>query len=356
MLQMKTQYLYLGGKVGYQQGEIYFIRELDRATKGYTPFVKIGLVRKAEGRDSFNRLVEHQTGNPNKLYLDRSGIIDTPAVDLVEAQLHRFFAPKRVSGEWFEFESESQILEAIDTANAFAEDAKKRVPVFVLAEKLKWQESTKGSKKASDGDLGIAQELAGAKLQVAACKAQQDRIAGILKASIEAGVDVASVADTTLKSYKPKLQEADLQAAHPETFDKYMAEVKTWQQRFLTKVKLKDGEFVDGDFDSALAEIIAQLDAISGHDDAGMVNEPNLALKTLLGLANWSHDFAEARLKVSTGLYEEIEGVCTWKRGYKIDNKFDAHTFAAENPELAKQFTSEGSTRVYVNPKGTKLS
>lgn len=342
--------------MSYQTGEIYFIRELDRASKGHTPFVKIGLVRDAEERDSFNRLVEHQTGNPRQLYLDRSGIVDTPAVDLVEAQLHRFFAPRRVSGEWFEFESESQIQEAIETAKAFAEDAKNRVPVFEEAEKLKFQESSNGTKQASDEDLVIAKELAGAKLQIAACKAQQARIAEILQSSIDAGVDVATVANTTLKTFKPQLQEAELQAAHPDIFEKYIAEVKTWQQRFLTKVKLKGGEVADDDFDSAIAGITAQLDAISGHEEASKLNEPNLALKTLLGLANWKHDFAEARLKVSIGLYEEIEGVCTWKRGYKIDNKFDAHTFAAENPELARQFTSEGSTKAYVNPKGTKSS
>ena len=342
--------------MGYQQGEIYFIREVDRSTKGFTPFVKIGLVRDAEDRDSFNRLVEHQTGNPRRLDLDKSGIVHTPAVDLVEAQLHRFFAPKRVSGEWFEFDSEDQVKEAIKTADAFAQDAKARVPVFEQAEKLKTQESTLGTKPATEEDLAIARELAGAKLQIASCKAQQARIAEILQASIDAGVDVASVTNTTLKSFKPQLQEDDLQAAYPEIFEKYLAEVKTWQQRFLTKVKIKDGEYADSDFDSALAEITAQLDAISGHEEAGKVNEPNLALKTLLGLANWSHDFAEARLKVSIGLHEAIEGVCTWKRGFKIDIKFDAHTFAAENPELAKEFTSEASTKTYVKPKGTKAN
>ena len=342
--------------MGYQQGEIYFIRELDRATKGYTPFVKIGLVREAEDRDSFNRLVEHQTGNPRTLDLDRSGIVQTPAVDLVEAQLHRYFAPRRVSGEWFEFESEAQIQEAIKTATAFAKDAAARVPIFEDAEKLKNKVSIKGTKDATDEDIAIAKELAGAKLQIAACKTQQARIAEILRASIQAGVDVASIASTTLKSFKPQLQEADLQAAHPDIFGKYMAEVKTWQQRFLTKLKLKDGEFIDEEFDSGLAEITAQLDAISGHDEAGKVNEPTLALKTLLGIANWTHDFAEARLKVNIGEYEEITGVCTWKRGFKVDIKFDAHTFAAENPELAKEFTSEGTTKTYVNPKGTKSS
>jgi soluble cytochrome b562 len=340
--------------MGYQQGEIYFIREVDRATKGFTPFVKIGLVRDAEDRDSFNRLVEHQTGNPRQLDLDRSGIVYTPAVDLVEAQLHRFFAPKRVSGEWFEFDSEEQIKAAIETARNFALDASERVPVFEVAEQLKFKESTLGTKPASAEDLVIAKELAGAKLQIAACKAQQARIAAILQASIDAGADVASLTTTTLRSFKPQLQEGDLQAAHPDIFEKYLAEVRAWQQRFLTKVKVHDGEFADPDFDAALSDVISQLAAISGHEEAGKVNEPNLALKTLLGLANWSHDFAEARLKVSIGLHEAIDGICTWKRGFKVDMKFDAHTFATENPELAKEFTSEASTKTYVSPKGTK--
>ena len=158
--------------MAYQQGEIYFIRELDRVTKGYTPFVKIGLVRDADNRDSFNRLVEHQTGNPRQLDLDRSGIIKTDAVDLVEAQLHRFFAPRRVSGEWFEFAAEAEIQEAIKKATSFAKDAEERVPVFQIAEVLKNTPSTKGAKKATEEDRDIAFELAGAKLQIADCSLQ----------------------------------------------------------------------------------------------------------------------------------------------------------------------------------------
>ena len=45
-------------------GEIYFVRETDYLTKELTPYVKIGLVRAAEFRDTANRILEHQTGNP----------------------------------------------------------------------------------------------------------------------------------------------------------------------------------------------------------------------------------------------------------------------------------------------------
>ena len=66
----------------YNSGEIYFIREIDYLTSQKTPFVKIGLVRYSDKRDSWGRLYEHQTGNPRKLDLNPSHILSTQAVDL----------------------------------------------------------------------------------------------------------------------------------------------------------------------------------------------------------------------------------------------------------------------------------
>ena len=52
-------------------GEIYFIGEKDLKTGLDTKYFKIGIVREgAKGpRTSEERLLEHQTGNPRRLYL-----------------------------------------------------------------------------------------------------------------------------------------------------------------------------------------------------------------------------------------------------------------------------------------------
>jgi hypothetical protein len=54
-------------------GEIYFIGEKDLRSKEVTPYFKVGIVREnAENadRDSTQRLLEHQTGNPRELYIE----------------------------------------------------------------------------------------------------------------------------------------------------------------------------------------------------------------------------------------------------------------------------------------------
>jgi hypothetical protein len=94
-------------------GEIYFIGEKDLKTGLNTSYCKIGIVRDgAKGpRSSDERLLEHQTGNPRKLFL--RDIVVAPAVEEIETRVHRIFAPLRVNGEWLEL-SDEQYAEASD--------------------------------------------------------------------------------------------------------------------------------------------------------------------------------------------------------------------------------------------------
>jgi hypothetical protein len=75
-------------------GEIYFIGEKDLRTKELTQYFKVGIVRENEenaDRDSTQRLLEHQTGNPRELYIE--SVVKTDLVELVETLLHKKFAP-----------------------------------------------------------------------------------------------------------------------------------------------------------------------------------------------------------------------------------------------------------------------
>ncbi|MBT3440941.1 MAG: GIY-YIG nuclease family protein [Euryarchaeota archaeon] len=80
-------------------GQIYFITELDQKTKNSTGYYKIGIVRNQ--RITFDRIKEHQTGNPHRLYA--AEVIITDAAYMVEGMLHGKFHAKRVSQEWFHF-------------------------------------------------------------------------------------------------------------------------------------------------------------------------------------------------------------------------------------------------------------
>ena len=60
-------------------GQLYFINEQDVKTGTRSNYYKIGIVRDADGRDSKNRLLEHQTGNPRKLCIVEA--LSMPAVE-----------------------------------------------------------------------------------------------------------------------------------------------------------------------------------------------------------------------------------------------------------------------------------
>ena len=88
-------------------GEIYFIGEKDLRTKEFTQYFKVGIVRENENnadRDSTQRLLEHQTGNPRELYIE--SVVKTELVELVETLLQKKFAPLGVRGEWMLLDSD----------------------------------------------------------------------------------------------------------------------------------------------------------------------------------------------------------------------------------------------------------
>lgn len=80
-------------------GQIYFITEMDQGTKKSTGYYKIGIVRNL--RLTYDRIKEHQTANPHRLYA--AEVIDTDAPLMVESMLHGKYNSKRASGEWFRF-------------------------------------------------------------------------------------------------------------------------------------------------------------------------------------------------------------------------------------------------------------
>ena len=94
----------------YDPGAIYFIKESSQNSIDF-PLVKIGLVY--NDRSPYERLKDHQTGNPRRLSLSDEYIVETDAVSFVEAQLHNRFSAKRVLGEWLRFESEKDLKVAI---------------------------------------------------------------------------------------------------------------------------------------------------------------------------------------------------------------------------------------------------
>ena len=84
-------------------GFIYFMTERDLFGYPCGPYVKIGLVKgNDEGRSSFDRRKEHQTGNPREIIIEAE--VETHAqVSTLESLVHQRLAKYRIHGEWFNY-------------------------------------------------------------------------------------------------------------------------------------------------------------------------------------------------------------------------------------------------------------
>ena len=338
----------------YNSGEIYFIRETDYLTGKKTPFVKIGLVRYSDNRDSWGRLYEHQTGNPRKLSLDPKHVLSTQAVDLVEARLHKEFAQFRISGEWFEFSSDSELGEAVKKAKALVQDVDSFIPKLQEAEELKWKPSNKVLLTSTEEYIELAQQLAVAKGQIEKCDYLESMILELLTTAQSEGRDVSKYSEVKVKGFTPTFKEEEFKTTHPELWEKYQGTEKSWYQRFLLKLKLKSDADLGQEFNEAIDKLTAIVESVTTSKDLGMLVEPNLELTHLRGLANWNQTVSQTQLKLAIGDHEGIEGLCTWTRKENTSTKFDSKQFESENPELYREFLTTGSSTTILKPKKSK--
>ncbi len=335
-------------------GELYFVREIDPQTKKYTKFVKIGLVHEKEGRDSLSRLSEHQTGNPRVLFLPKANYFMCPAINRVESMMHKVFARNRVSGEWFEFASEREVVSAIRKAKELAAEVEYLMPIFAKAEKLG---------KSQDNGRTISANLNAKKLiqAISVARAKRENLEEIsklistkLKSAIAEGMNVEGAAKEISVNRKGKFQLELLKQRDPKTYKKYLVSTQTLSSRFtpkVTKLKIQD-------LDVNFRRIVEQLNkkvAKAGNDDFRLLNEVHLIVTDELAVAEWDEEFAVAELKIECGRNEGIEGVCTWKRKLVEKESFDVKTFKLENPAKYEKYLEEAKTTTYIQVAKRKV-
>jgi len=337
----------------YNNGEIYFIQELDPHTKKHTTYVKIGLVRTAEGRDSFSRLFEHQTGNPRPLSLSRNLVVQTPAVDLVEAKLHQHFSRQRIHGEWFEFSDSKELKSAVKVAREFSAEVEPLVPLFKKSESLKLVVSNGKPKKATSDDIQNARELAVAKNRLKVVKNLEDLLGQVIHSAVVSGSDVSQATITREINYSPKFLESDFAQAHPKIYQKYLEQKTKVEGSFLLKLKVDELEELGEEFLKNADSIHAKINDLSpeSKDFQIKIVDISLDITHLKGICEWDLKVFETKLKISLGKYDLFEGICSWKRVEKVSSKFNSGKFAAENPELAREFVSVPKKSVSVKAK-----
>ena len=166
-------------------GEIYFIGEKDLRSKEVTPYFKVGIVRENPenaDRNSTQRLLEHQTGNPRELYIE--SVVKTDLVELVETLLHKQFASLGVRGEWMLLNT-SELIEVQKAAETLAKEASEITADIEKAEKLAKVISDEELIPATDELKALNEIYLESNAKLKSCEQMQDTIKEILADALE---------------------------------------------------------------------------------------------------------------------------------------------------------------------------
>ena len=341
-------------------GEIYFIGEKDLRTKELTQYFKVGIVRENEenaSRDSTQRLLEHQTGNPRELYIE--SVVKTELVELVETLLHKKFAPLGVRGEWMLLNPDELSKVQLE-AQVLAAEAKEIINDMQLADRLAKTISDQQVISATD-ELKMLNAIyleSNAKLK--ACEEMFDVIKEILAEALE-DVDEEEEVEAFVQVQERKGKSSFDEDAFKE---KYAA---IYAKYLVTKSTVKGTPSYSGarsfkrefrDFDPNFATIVESFQPLVEKIEAGMEKKESLhgfslELRRVSAEALWDKMKSESKIKVACGTHAGIEGVIKWVRTEKVTETLDKKSLKEAHPDLVAEFTTvgEATKAVIVDPK-----
>ena len=335
-------------------GQLYFINEQDVQTGARSSYYKIGIVRDAQGRDSKNRLLEHQTGNPRKLCIVEA--VSMPAVEAVETNLHYLFARNRVMGEWMHF-SDPELQAAIKKAKELAAEMNENIEDYKTAEKLKKTISNGLKLEATDEAEDWYVQIQDLKVALDACDDALVQYDNYLYQAIGQGIDVSGRASVQTRSGAKRFDEKLFVAKFPELFKKYSTATYSIKGSF--RVKPAQDWIPDlGVLNEGQVELIVSFKDLLAHADHSMdtgfaLHEKHLGVLEIKKYAEWNIEIANVKLRVMTGDFDGIDEICTWKREEKETITFDKGALQANHPEEYNACVVQGAetTALIVEPK-----
>ena len=338
----------------FTAGELYVIGEIDLRTSQKTNYYKVGIVREKKERTSAERLKDHQTGNPRKLFVH--DFIKCQVVEEVETVFHKLMAPKGVRGEWLELE-ESELAQAIELIKRLNQEVNDHYGFFEHAELLKKQESSEDVLSADEEILGWHKSYAAADVRSKAAGKVLKLISDALKEAVSSGVELNQIVEIQLKEGRKSFDKESFREQYADLYEKYVTFEETSKQRFTPTIpkEVKDSlNEIDPELFNTLEVIEGFIDDVkSSKRTYQELHGQYLRVLSIEADADWIKTIAEARIKTACAAAGGIEGVCTWSRANETRQAFDEKLFREENPDLADQFTTIGVNvqAVIVNPK-----
>jgi len=341
-------------------GEIYFIGEKDLRTKELTQYFKVGIVRENPenaDRDSTQRLLEHQTGNPRELYME--SVVKTELVELVETLLHKKFAPLGVRGEWMLLNSDELAKVKLE-ADLLASEAKAIISDIQQAEKLAKIQSDEDVIPATD-DLRQLNEIylqSNAKLK--ACEEMFDVIKEIFAEALDdedEEEEVEAFVQVQERKGKSIFDEDSFKVKYLDIYSKFTV-TRTTVKGTPSYVGSRSFKKEFKDFDPNFATMVESFESLVDKIKAGKATKESLhgfslELRRVNAEALWTKMKSESKIKVACGTHAGIDGVFKWVRTEKVTESLDKKALKEAHPELVAEFTTAGeSTKaVIVDPK-----
>jgi hypothetical protein len=338
-------------------GEIYFIRERDFLSHETTNYVKVGLVREKDDRDSEERLLEHQTGNPRELFIHHT--VKTPAVSAIEGLLHGLFAQHRVSGEWFDFAPDT-LERCIEEAEKFAKQAEANISTISEAARLK--------DVASDGSVieptpeiqDFFSEYSEATFCLEQCEIKEAAIKDLYIKAAEADEEVEHLVEKQERKARKALDKKALQSAHPDVFAKYITSTTSISGRatFASVEFLEISMTLLGpDTDDFMMELQNAIHKVEdGEESVDYLQDYGLQLTQLITAAEWLQEISMANIKAFCGQASEVAGILKWNRKEVVKESFNEKLFKESEPDLYEEFSSEGEKVVAHKVKKSKAA
>ena len=341
-------------------GEIYFIGEKDLRSKEVTPYFKVGIVRENPenaDRDSTQRLLEHQTGNPRELYIE--SVVKTELVELVETLLHKKFAPLGVRGEWMLLTA-SELAAVQKEAQSLAKEAAEIIADLELAEKLAKEVSDEELLPATDELKALNEIYLESNAKLKSCVQMQDTIKEIFADALE-DEDEEEEVDIFVQVQERKgravFDENTFKSKYGSIYSQFVIPNRSVKglATFAGSRAFKR-EFKE--FDPAFATIVDVFEPLVEKIEAGkekkeVLHGYSLELRRVTAEAQWEKMKAENKIKVACGTHAGIDGVIKWARTEKITESLDRKALKEAHPELVAEFTTAGEAvkAVIVDPK-----
>ena len=306
-------------------GEIYFIAEEPSLTAPQVR-VKIGLVREnKKNRDSKDRLMDHQTGNPRNLVLVDA--IRTARVSHVENSLHQRYASRRGIGEWFQL-SKAELESAIAECNVLANQQSVHLPVIQQAEALKHAARSDAIVTATEESIQWHHSLLVAKASESVFAKLKNKYRKRIEEAHDAGADVSRYA--TFSHSRLRI-DSWLLKNHKDAYEDSKRPVKA--ESFLPK-ETDCAPALQPDQTELAEEFSAKI--TESNPQTGFEQVHRLYLETRRPSAIWKEEknLATAHLKVLCGFNRGIDNLCEWKT--VVSQKFSVEIAEDKYPHLVQ--------------------